>query len=104
MWAEFYGEIKEHKAWKDFIYRISQLRAATQQQILTYGGLDKSANSHDIELRAVLHVLNTILGYVPAMNQMYEEMLEKRSEQEAKLAKRGPIHGKEFSLSQGTRF
>lgn len=103
-WTVNYNEILKHPAWLDFNHRISQLRSATQQQVLTYGGLDKSANSHDIELRAVLHVLDTLLGYVPAMFKQYDDMMERRQKQQEALDKRGPIHGKDLGLSQGTKF
>jgi hypothetical protein len=103
-WVVHYNDIRENPAWKDFNHRLQQLREGTQHQLLVYGGLDKGANTHDIELRAVLHVLNTLLAYVPTMFAQYEDLMEKRQKQQAALEKRGPIHGSDLGLSQGRQF
>ncbi len=86
-WNYLYSEIETHPAWKDYQHRLLQLRRGTTSSILQ-GTLDKHGKSHDNELRAVLHALDTLLSYVPAMKRDFEEMQRKAEEMKNKAKKR----------------
>ncbi len=64
-----YADIEGTPAFKDFLYRLTQLREGMQSNLINGGGLDKWGNNHDDEIRAVLHALNTVLSYIPSIKQ-----------------------------------
>ncbi len=78
-----YADIQTKPAFKDFLHRITQARDGFMENIVRGGGLDKWGNNHDDEIRAVLHCLNTILGYIPAIEADFakaEKNLQRLSE------------------------
>ncbi len=64
-----YNDIETMPAFKDFLYRIQQMREGILDNLIRGGGLDKWGNNHDDEIRAVLHTLNTLLAYVPTIRE-----------------------------------
>lgn len=75
-----YADIQDKPAFKDFVYRIQQTRDGMEENLIRSDGLDKFGNKHDDEIRAVLHCLDTILGYIPAIEADFlkaEKNLEK---------------------------
>lgn len=68
-----YGDIKNKPAFKDFIHRITQARDGMENNLVRGDGLDKFGICHDNEIRAVLHCLNTILGYIPAIEKDFRK-------------------------------
>lgn len=102
-WQAQYNEILQHPAFKDFNHRLSQLRQATVESLVTLGGLDNEGKNRDVQLRAALHILNTIIGYVPMMMKMFDEAQSRLEEQTARQDKRAktPIHGTDLGLQGG---
>ena len=62
-----YLDVESMPAFKDYLYRITQLKDGMTSSLINGGGLDKWGNNHDDEIRAVLHTLNTILAYIPSI-------------------------------------
>ncbi|MCP3907327.1 MAG: hypothetical protein GY712_04850 [Oceanicoccus sp.] len=71
-WRTQYADIEGSVAFKDHLYRIKQVRDGYMENLIASGGLDNNGRNHDNELRAVIHVLNTILAYLPAMVEQYD--------------------------------
>ena len=69
-----YLDIEPTPAFKDFLYRLIQLKDGMVSNLISGGGLDKLGKNHDDEIRAVLHTLNTILGYIPSIRADFEKM------------------------------
>lgn len=78
---------------KDFLYRLVEARNVAVKQ-LTDGTRDQWGRSHDEEKRAMIHVIDTLLSYIPKI-KMEMALLEKGR---AMIENRGkapnaPIHG-----------
>ena len=69
-----YSIIETSEAWKDYQYRLTQLRDGTRIAI-ERGVVDVHGQTHEPEQRAVLYILEQILGYVPSINKEYEQMV-----------------------------
>lgn len=92
-----YNEIKDRAAFKDFLFRISQIRQGAVNDLLSTGGLDKLGKTHESELRTVIYMLNVILTYVPNIEKTYNNLTNKLQERESKKNLSIPsIHGREL--------
>lgn len=87
-----FTELERHPAWGAYQDRISNLLKTMRQQ-LELGTVDKFGLNHDEEKRAVIHVLESILSYPPALHAEFQRQLEHKQKEEAKRADFGPIHG-----------
>lgn len=85
-----YKQIVHTEAWKDYQHRLAQLREATRFAI-ERGGLDQHGRRHDDEQRAVLFMLDQMLGYWPAIQEQQAAIEAHLAQQEA-LAN-VPIYG-----------
>lgn len=94
--AALYARIKDEEAWKDFNYRMGQLREATRNA-LERGQLDAYGKTHEPEQRSVMYVLDHLLTYVPALEEDFKRYLAQMAEQE-NLAGR-PIYGNDVIAS-----
>jgi len=70
-----YSIIETSEAWKDYQYRLTQLRDGTRIAI-ERGIVDAHGQTHEPEQRAVLYVVEQMLGYVPGINREYEQMVK----------------------------
>jgi hypothetical protein len=91
-----YNRIESEEAWKDYQYRLSQLRDATRSAI-ERGGLDKYGNRHDDEQRSVLFMVDSLLTYVPAIQEQYKQVLNSLKADEAKAGT--PLYGDDVLTS-----
>lgn len=69
-----YSQIEHTEAWKDYQYRIAQIREATRLAI-ERGGLDKWGHRHDDEQRAALFFLDQLLSYLPAIKEQHANIV-----------------------------
>jgi len=69
-----YSIIENSEAWKDYQYRLNQLRDGTRVAI-ERGAVDAHGMTHEAEQRAVLYVVEQMLAYVPSINKEYEQMV-----------------------------
>ena len=69
-----YSQITDTPAWKDYQYRLSQLREATRSAI-ERGGVDKHGMRHDDEQRAVLFLLDQLFTYLPSIYEQHDQIL-----------------------------
>lgn len=97
----YYNRIAGEDGWKDFQYRLSQLREATKQAI-ERGGLDKWGNSHTEEQRAVLFLLDNLLTYVPAIKEQHDQIVASLQADEAKAGQ--PLYGMDRIQSLTSEF
>lgn len=81
-WRLQYRDIENKLAFKDFLHRINQIKLGMEATLLTVDGLDKFGNDRNNELRASLHALNTILAYIPAMQQEYDKLEDRLQKQQ----------------------
>ncbi len=65
------------------LYKLSQLREATRSAI-ERGGLDKYGLRHDDEQRAVLFMLDSLLAYVPAIQEQHDQIVASLQADESK--------------------
>jgi hypothetical protein len=87
-----YKQIIHTEAWKDYQYRLSQLREATRSQI-ERGGLDKFGHRHDDEQRSVLYLLDQLISYLPEMQERHDQIQAHLVSQEALAGE--PLYGKD---------
>lgn len=87
-----YNGVKDNPAWLDFQYRLAQLREATRLAV-ERGGVDRNGERHDDEQRKVLFVLDTLLGYVPALREQLAIIEANKPKPESE---KGPIHGEDL--------
>jgi hypothetical protein len=78
-----YKQITGTEAWRDYQHRLNQLREATRY-VVERGGYDKNGRRHDDEQRAVLFMLDQLLGYLPAINEQYENIIANMRSDESK--------------------
>jgi hypothetical protein len=78
-----YKQIIGTEAWNDYQHRLNQLREATRYAV-ERGGYDKNGRRHDDEQRAVLFMLDQLLGYLPAINEQYENIVANMRSDESK--------------------
>ena len=94
-----YQQIKETAAWKDYQFRLSQLREATRFAI-ERGGLDKYGQRHDDEQRACLYLLDNLLGYLPALQEQHDQIVASMLSDEAKAGT--PLYGDDILMGATT--
>lgn len=87
-----YKQITHTEAWKDYQFRLKQLREATRSQI-ERGGVDKFGNRHDDEQRSILYMLDQMLSYLPAIHEHYEQIQSHLAAQEAMAGQ--PLYGED---------
>ena len=69
-----YSLIEDKEAWKDYQFRLTQLRDGTRVAI-ERGAVDAHGLTHEPEQRAVLYVVEQLLSYVPSITKEYEQMV-----------------------------
>lgn len=77
-----YRQIEGTEGWKDYQFRLSQIREATRSAI-ERGGLDNFGRRHDDEQRAALFLLDSLLSYYPTLVEQYEGILSNMRGDEA---------------------
>ena len=87
-----YNRLVGEEAWKDYQFRLAQLREATRSAI-ERGGLDKFGQRHDDEQRAVLFMLDNLLSYVPAIQEQYQGIVANMKGDEALAGM--PLYGED---------
>jgi hypothetical protein len=85
-----YSLIESSEAWKDFNFRMTQLRDGTRLAI-ERGVVDNHGKTHEPEQRAVLYVLEQLMGYVPSINRDFEQMMKSLEADEARAG--APVYG-----------
>lgn len=96
-----YKYIEDQPAWKDFLFRLSQLRESTRVAI-ERGGVDKFGRRHDDEQRAVLFMLDNLLSYVPSLREQFDYIVQSQEATNSLVA--GPIHGEDRLANLTTDF
>ena len=96
-----YQQILHTEAFKDYQYRLTQLRESTRSAI-ERGGLDKHGHRHDDEQRAVLFLLDSLLGYLPSIYDQYEGILANMKADEAKAGM--PLYGEDQLVGSSLDF
>lgn len=79
-----YQDILNTPAFKDFIYRINQIKKGMEHNLIV-GGLDNFGNNHDDELRSNIYTLRQILEYIPNLQKQHEELTKRFEDQQSKL-------------------
>ena len=85
-----YSRVESEEAWKDFMFRLTQMRDGTRIAI-ERGVVDQHGRTHEPEQRAVLYVLEQLLTYVPGINRDYEQMIKMLQADEA--VANAPVYG-----------
>ena len=85
-----YQQIIHTDAWKDYQFRLSQLRKATRDAI-ERGGLDKWGKRHDDEQRSVLFMLDNLLTYLPTIQEQHDQVISSMKADEARAGE--PLYG-----------
>lgn len=88
-----YTRIEGEEAWKDFMFRLAQLRDGTRVAI-ERGIVDAHGKTHEKEQRAVLYILEQMLTYVPNIHRDHDQMLAAMSADES-LAN-APVYGEDM--------
>lgn len=72
------------------MYRLTQLREGTRGAI-ERGVMDSYGHTHEPEQRAVLYVVEQLLGYLPGIHRDYEQFLAILQQDEA--VANAPVYG-----------
>lgn len=95
-----YSQIETSEAWQDYQFRLTQLREGTRIA-LERGVVDAFGKTHEPEQRAVLYVIEELMGYVPNIHAMHAKMQADMQNDEARSGKNS-LYGDDVAMGNLT--